>query len=279
MLSRMGGLTIAGFLPNPLSKTEEPKMLYRPLIEAHRGNSISAPENTLIAIKQAMVSGVDRIEMDLECSKDKIPVLMHDPSLERTTNGIGNISEYTWDELKHLDAGSWKSEEFKDVRIPQFEEVLQLCKGKAMLNIDLKNPDAVPGMIRLLEKYEMENEVVITGLIPECTSMIRASGLNLTMFYEPTPAVNEFLNKGMLIKGMQLSIALIRRNSLPGLLFHSEFVTRESVYLAHLHGIAVSVYDANSPETIVKLVESGVDSIMTDDPQMALRELSKLNVN
>jgi len=279
MLSRMGMLAIAGVLPNPLSKTEETRLLYRPLVEAHRGNSMDAPENTLISVKQAIAAGVDRVEIDLECSKDHVPVLMHDTTLDRTTNGSGKISEYTWDELKNLDAGSWKSKEYAGAGIPLFEDVLRLCKDKTMLNIDLKNPSAIPEMIKLLKKYDMENEVVITGRIPECVPAIRESGMNLTMFYEPTPVVNEFLSKGMLMKGMQIAIALIRKASLPGLLFHSDLVSRDSIYLAHLHGIAVGVYDVNSPKTLEKLIFAGVDSIMTDDPNMAMRVLTELNVN
>jgi glycerophosphoryl diester phosphodiesterase len=278
MLYRMGGLSLMGVFPNQIISSEYSGYIHKPLIEAHRGNSISAPENTLASIKQALEIKVDRIEIDLECSKDGVPVIIHDSLLERTTNGKGKVSDFTFNELRKLDAGSWKSSDFAGEKIPHLQEVIDLCKGKTMLNIDLKNPSAVPAMIKALKESDMENEVVITGKIPECTNDIRNSGMNLTMFYEPTTAVEEFLSKGMFIQGMHLAIALIRRSSLPGLLFHYQYVNAESIYLAHLHGLAVNVYDVNTPEVFESMLMAGVDGIMTDDPLKIISTLSKFSV-
>jgi len=278
MLYRMGGLSLMGVFPNQLISSEYNGYLHRPLIEAHRGNSINAPENTMAAIRQALEIKVDRIEIDLECSKDGVPVIIHDSLIDRTTDGKGRVSDYTFNELRKLDAGSWKSSDFKGEKIPHLQEVLDLCKGKIMLNIDLKNPSAVPAMIKALKESDMENEVVITGRIPECTKEIRDSGMNLTMFYEPTHAVEDFLSKGMYIQGMHLAIALIRRASLPGLLFHHQYVSAESIYLAHLHGLAVNVYDVNTSVAFESMILAGVDSIMTDDPLTLMSTLNKFNI-
>ncbi len=99
--------------------------LERPIIFAHRGASISAPENTLSAFELAVKLGARAIELDAMLSSDGIPVVIHDHTLERTTNGRGFVSDFTCAELMKLDAGAWFSEEFTGERIPTLEQVLK----------------------------------------------------------------------------------------------------------------------------------------------------------
>jgi glycerophosphoryl diester phosphodiesterase len=238
------------------------------LVEAHRGNSISAPENTLVAIKQALEADVDRVEIDLQFSKDQKLVVIHDDTVDRTTNGSGNVSELHYEYMKTLDAGSWKSAEYKGEKIPLLNEVFELCKGKAMVNIDLKNADAVPSMVKSIIDMDMENEVVITGKIPEATNAIRKSGANITMFYESSPEFNAIRSEGNNDQVIQMAITQARKTGLPGFLFHAGWITKEIVYIAHLHGLAVNVYDVNTPEQTHEMIAAGVDGIMTDDPML-----------
>lgn len=238
----------------------------RILLEAHRGNSIAAPENTLVAVKQALEAGVDRVEIDLQCSKDGQPIVIHDDTVNRTTNGTGYVSELSYDYMKTLDAGSWKSEEYKGEKIPVLSEVFELCKGKAMVNIDLKNAAAVPSMVKTILDMDMENEVVITGKIPEASHLIRKSGANITMFYESSPEFNAIRSSGNVEAAIQIAINQARETGLPGFLFHAGWITKEIVYKAHLHGLAVNVYDVNTPEQTHEMIAAGVDGIMTDDP-------------
>ncbi len=100
------------------------------LCVAHRGFSGIAPENTLAAFKLAIDQLFVRwIELDVQLSKDGVPVVIHDFTLERTTNGTGRVKDTDWKELKRLDAGGWKSAEYQGERIPTLAQVLDLCRG------------------------------------------------------------------------------------------------------------------------------------------------------
>lgn len=136
---------------------------------AHRGFSGLAPENTLSAFQMALDSDVvDSIELDVQLSKDGVPVIIHDFTVKRTTNGSGFVKNKTLKELRRLDAGSWFSKDFKGEKIPTLEEVLILCKGKIKLNIELKTANGFydgyeKTIVDLIKRYDMESEVSITS--------------------------------------------------------------------------------------------------------------------
>ncbi|MEZ6193817.1 MAG: glycerophosphodiester phosphodiesterase family protein [Phycisphaerales bacterium] len=113
---------------------------HRPQVVAHRGNNRFAPENTLVSYQQALETGAPIVELDLHRSKDGVIVLLHDDTLDRTTNGTGNVNDMTLEQLKSFDAGSWKDVKYAGERIPTLEELAELCKGKAVIMLDLKDP-------------------------------------------------------------------------------------------------------------------------------------------
>ncbi len=109
------------------------------LIYAHRGASKLAPENTMAAYQLASESGADGIEIDVQLTKDRVPVLIHDENVRRTTNGTGFVQEYTLNHIKKLDAGSWFSTKYSDCSIVTLEEFLCWFQPKDMvLNVELK---------------------------------------------------------------------------------------------------------------------------------------------
>ncbi|MEW6521760.1 MAG: glycerophosphodiester phosphodiesterase family protein [Thermodesulfobacteriota bacterium] len=112
------------------------------LVVAHRGASGSAPENTLTAIGLALEAGALMIEIDVQITTDEQIVVFHDPSLERTSNGHGEICRSSSAELKKLDAGSWFGERFRGEKIPLLDEVFQLIRGRACINVEIKPPAA-----------------------------------------------------------------------------------------------------------------------------------------
>ncbi|WP_342417910.1 glycerophosphodiester phosphodiesterase family protein [Paenibacillus sp. FSL R10-2782] len=151
------------------------------LCVAHRGFSGIAPENTLAAFKLAIDQPFVRwIELDVQLSKDGVPVVIHDFTLERTTNGTGKVKDTDWNELKCLDAGGWKGVEYQGERIPALAQVLDLCRGRVSLNIELKTAgDMYPGLekavLREIVARDMENEVVLTSF--ERSALRRAKEL------------------------------------------------------------------------------------------------------
>lgn len=110
-------------------------------VAAHRGNSHDYPENTIVAFQSALQLPVDQLEIDLHMTKDGEIILMHDHTVDRTTNGTGLIRNYTFKALRELDAGGWKGEAFRGVRVPAFVEFLELLKDypEMTVNVELKD--------------------------------------------------------------------------------------------------------------------------------------------
>lgn len=165
-------------------------------IVAHRGWSGKAPENTIAAFELALAdSAIDMIEFDVHVTKDGVPVVIHDSTLERTTNGKGTIKEHTFEQLRQLDAGTWFSPEFKGERIPSLEEVLLLSKGRCRLAVELKtmanNYEGIEEkVIELVRRHGMEEQVVLSSF--DHDSMKKANEIDpsiataLIFFGKPT---------------------------------------------------------------------------------------------
>ncbi|MDR4997699.1 glycerophosphodiester phosphodiesterase [Brevibacillus parabrevis] len=146
---------------------------------AHRGWSGKAPENTMTAIRLALAEpAIQAMEIDVQLSSDGVPVLIHDFTLERTTNGSGLVKDHTLEELRQLDAGKWLDEKFAGEKIPTLEEALIAVKGRCRLNIELKaTSDMYPGIaekvLALLEQYGMKQEVCLTSFDHELIRHVR----------------------------------------------------------------------------------------------------------
>jgi glycerophosphoryl diester phosphodiesterase len=121
---------------------------------AHRGAMETHPENTIPAFREAVKAGAHMVEFDVQLTKDNELVVMHDATVDRTTNGTGKVSELTLAEIKNLDAGSWKSPEFKGLQVPTFREVLDEMPVNVWLNIHLKGAGKAPQMIAKILKEE-----------------------------------------------------------------------------------------------------------------------------
>ncbi len=119
---------------------------HSPLKIGHRGAAGYCPENTIASYKKAIELGAEVLELDIHLSKDDVLVVHHDPTLNRTTSGKGNLRDYTAAELKELDAGSWYHPRFKNERIPLLSEVLERFRSEAGFLIELKHPALYPGI-------------------------------------------------------------------------------------------------------------------------------------
>lgn len=135
---------------------------------SHRGAAALAPENTLAAVEAGVGSGAPYIEIDVRLTSDGVPVLMHDGSLDGTTDGTGYVKERTLEYVRGLDAGGRFSREFKGEPVPGLDEVLAYMKGtRSTLVIEVKSPDDYPGigaaLLSSLKKYGMEGRVVVVS--------------------------------------------------------------------------------------------------------------------
>jgi len=128
------------------SDTQTMKQQEKMVNIAHRGASGHAPENTMAAFDKAFEMKADYIEIDVQMTLDGRLVAIHDTTIDRTTNGTGSVGDYTLEELRQLDAGSWFGEQFAGEQIPTFEEVLDRYRGKIGILIELKSPELYPGV-------------------------------------------------------------------------------------------------------------------------------------
>lgn len=135
------------------------------MVAAHRGYKSSYPENTLLAFQKALELEVDMLEFDLRLSKDGAVIVIHDETLQRTTNGEGAVADCTLEELKLLDAGGWFRKEFEGLKIPTLEELCELLKSSSevLLNVEIKPgpqaKEAADKAVSILERY---------GYLPRC---------------------------------------------------------------------------------------------------------------
>lgn len=223
-------------------------------ITAHRGDSKEAPENTLPSIQSAIDSLADYAEIDVQLTKDGVVVLCHDSSLYRTGGVKAKVSNLNYAQVLEYDVGSWFSEEFSGTKVPTLAEVLELCKGKIKLNIELKRiskqHELVEKVVALIHQYEFERQCVITSMSHEALSMVKEEDQTLRTGYIMSLAYGNFYeNPAIDFFSMKASI-----------------VTEDIVVKAHKFGKEVHAWTVNSKNEITRLSAIGVDNIITDRP-------------
>ena len=148
---------------------------------AHRGASSYAPENTFAAYDKALAMGVNHIELDVHLTRDGHIVVIHDDTVDRTTNAHGSVADFTLDELRALDAGSWFDPEYAGERIRSLGETLEHYKGRLYFHIEIKQRETTGGLARrtidMVRGYGLIDSVTITSFRIEWVA--RGSGLRL----------------------------------------------------------------------------------------------------
>ncbi len=159
---------------------------------SHRGAAGLAPENTLAAVRAGVSAGAPFIEIDIRLTSDGVPVLMHDGSLDRTTDGTGRVGERDWEYVRNLDAGGYFSDEFKGETVPHLGAALEYMKGtSSTLVIEVKDPGGSPGtagtLAEYLRRYGMEKRVVIisfdAGWVEEFAKLMPGVALGALYVY------------------------------------------------------------------------------------------------
>ena len=227
-----------------------------PIVTAHRGYSAAAPENTLPAFQLAIDQGCERAELDVQMTKDGVVMVTHDTNMRRCTGRNQNIYDMTYDEVRKLDAGRWFGKKYAGTKVPTLEEVLDLCKGKIELNIEIKPNAATPELeaetLRIIREKGFENDCVITS----------QSYATLCKVKELAPEIPT---------GYILALGVGSYYDLPAADFfsvESTFITSGMVQQVHLRGKTVSAWTVNREEDASDLLSLGVDDVITDKPEM-----------
>ncbi len=237
-----------------------------PLIIAHRGFSAIAPENTVSAFKLAIRSKADMIELDVQLTKDGTPVVIHDTKVDRTTNGTGKVkSFYLW-VLRELDAGSWFDPKYKDEKIPTLEEVLNFVNGKLPINIEIKSSaaKAIEKIIAIIYELNMNEKVLISSFNPRILRKVRKLTEEI-----PTGFLYHYPVYFNIPKTLERLSSVV-------FIHNFKFTNTKLVEKIHNAGFKIFVYTVNKPNDIRKVINLGVDGIITDDVRTAKRILNSL---
>jgi len=227
---------------------------------AHRGASALAPENTIAAFERAVELGADVIELDLHMSRDGELVVIHDDTLDRTTDGRGVVHELNLKDLKRLDAGRWFGKEFAGERIPTLTEVLQRFAGKVPLALEVKAGSAFfPGIeekvISALRRHSAIGQAAVASFDHYALQRLKE--------IEPT------LRTAALLVGRPVSLsALAGPAKADGLALEASFVTKTEVEACRAAGLQLVVWVVNDPAQMRHFIRLGVDGIITDRPDL-----------
>ncbi len=253
-----------------------PYLAGAPLLFAHRGGAHLAPENSIEAFRSAVdVWGADVLEMDVHATRDGELVVIHDETVDRTTDGTGPVAELTWDELRELDAGYAFVDlegrhSFRDrgVRIPRFVEVLDSFPV-VRLNVDAKNPAVAPRLVELVTESGQEHRVLLASEHEEG----RAARFG---YRGPTSATRRQIQLFYILHHLPLGAGYCPRVEalqIPYWWEGRQVTTPRLVRAAHRRNIAVHVWTIDDPDLMRTLLGWGVDAIQTDRPDLLARVL------
>ena len=232
-------------------------------IVAHRGLPEDYPENTLIAYRHALMLHIDMLEIDVHYTKDKELVVIHDDTIDRTSNGKGKVSDFTLKELKALDSGFYKGEKFKGESIPTFDEVLDLADNFSQkLLIEIKKPSQYPNIENMIvdklkERQISKSKVILQSFDFDCVKKL--SAMNLDYELGLLISKKKYWHKLPNFK----KIAKVADYANP----NYQIVSQKFMQLAHDEELKVLPYTVNKLKESQKLVDIGVDGIISDVPE------------
>ena len=222
-------------------------------IYAHRGASAQAPENTLAAFRRALDAGADGIELDVHLAADGVPVVIHDETLERTTDGVGPVAGCTVEELQSLDAGTWFDPLFAGEQVPTLAETMNLLAGRLRVNIEIKEARAGLAVLDLLKHFP-QADVVVSSFNYGVLARLRREAPQL-----PLAVLQE---RGNWRWGLARAEALRARAYHP----HIDLVSRPLLAACRRLQLPVLPWTVDDPSAVRSLARQGVDGLFSNDP-------------
>lgn len=238
----------------------------RPLVIAHRGASAEAPENTIAAFELALEQGADGIELDLHLSADEHPVVIHDFTLERTTDGAGPVSSLSVRELKRLDAGGWWDRRFRGQRVQTLQEILERFRDRARFWVELKGGSRLyPGIeervVSMLEIYDVVDRALVQSFDHDALARIRS--------------LSREIRVGALVAEAPLESALLGAGVANAICPGADVVTESLLTEIRRAGLECYVWTVNEPALMDRLVSWSVNGIITDRPGVLRARLGR----
>ena len=228
------------------------------MVISHAACAGHAPENTLAGIRAALEMGADAIEVDVQASADGVPVLMHDLTVDRATNGSGDLASLTLEQLQTLDAGGEP--------VPTFAQALELARGRALLVAEIKRPGCEARLADVIRQADALEDVMAWSFLPPALAAMRQAEPRLPGGLLIAPgSMGEWPSLRELALGLGLQAVSM---------FHLN-VSAEVVAQAKRSGLTVYAWTANTESDIQRLLDLGVDGIVTNYPERALALLGR----
>jgi glycerophosphoryl diester phosphodiesterase len=236
---------------------------HRPQNMAHRGARRGAPENTMAAFRLAAEMGADGLELDAQLCKDGEAVVIHDFTVDRTTDGRGRVKDFTLAELQALDAGGWYAAQFAGQRVPTLAQVLHELGPRLTLNIELKTvtlrSDGLEAeVVRLVEDTGMVSQVIVSSYNPVALWRVRRLNPYVSTGILYAPDLPRYLRDRWLQP-------LVRPAALHP---RWDMINEQTVSAAHRQGLKVIPWTCDEPDAMRRLVEWEVDAIITSRPDL-----------
>lgn len=255
----------------------------RPLVIAHRGGAGLWPENTIHAFEGARKLGVDVIETDVRSTADGVLVVIHDASVERTTDGAGSVNEMTLAELKKLDAGyRWSADGGKSfpfrgrgLTVPTLDEVFRAFP-QMNFNIEPKQetPSIVEPLCRMIRERGMTSKIVIGSFSHALMEKFRRACPEIATSASPVEVV-QFLAMSKGAEGEASYKFAMQALQVPEYAAGRRVLTESFVEAAHRHNLKVHAWTVNETADMRRLLEIGVDGLMTDYPDRLMELLNR----
>lgn len=247
------------------------------LVIAHRGNSMHAPEDTLESLRQGMALGADGLEFDVRLSADGVPVLMHDPTLERTTDGTGRVAARTLKALRTLDAGYRFTRDGgrtypyrgRGIQVPTLDEALEAFPAVPCI-IELKAPEATEPFIRTVERHGAKGRVLVGSFSDEVHARLEGRGFHVTA---SRPAITQLFFRSFTPLGA--GTVTYPAYSVPNVWKHLPIPVRRFSRMLRKRGIPTHCWTINDPQVARRLWDGGVNAILSDDPGTMLALLGR----
>jgi glycerophosphoryl diester phosphodiesterase len=230
-----------------------------PIITSHAACKGHAPENTLAGVRKALELGADAIEIDIHVTRDGVPVLIHDSTVDRTTDGSGEIASLSLRQARRLDAGAGE-------RIPTLREVLETVAGRALLVLEVKASRIEEEVLAVVRRAKALDSCVVHSFRASVVQRIRI--LEPRMPCSLLTGGQDVVDWGQLF-GFALSLGA------QGVAVHHGVVTPELVRAAHLRELRCSTWTANARADVRRVADAGVDAITSDYPDRVRRWLPK----
>jgi len=241
---------------------------------AHRGESFIAPENTISAIKYAWTHNADGVEIDVRLSKDNKIVVIHDMNTKRTSGVSRRVKSYSIESLKKLDVGSWKGKKWLNERIPTLEEVFKKVPSGKFVMIEIKSSIAIlPTLKKLLGKSHLKNsQIKLAGFGLKKMSLIKKTLPQFEVYrIKRVDRENIILNSYRLNRLIKSS----KKNNLDGVsLSYSRWLDKKKIERIKSSGLKVYVWTVDSPPKALRLINSGIDGIISNKSTWLRNKLS-----